>query len=142
MSEDSTLSPEAEDQEYLLDRRLRNDRGLRLASITNNQRDYPFSKRQAMGILAQSGELLYAARMPDGVIKIGWTANLQRRAAAFPAGFQFLAIKPGTRADELAVHRSLAGHAVQGREWYPPIPEVLAVVNDWREALGREPIAA
>lgn len=55
---------------------------------------------------------------------------------------ELLAIKPGTRADEADLHRQLVEHLHHGREWYNPTPEVLAVINEWREALGREPLAA
>lgn len=92
------------------------------------------------------GSLMYAVRFPDGTIKIGHTGQIARRltnlikdGGGMP---DVLAIKPGTMEDEAAVHEHLKPHRRHGNEWYHPHPDVLALVNQWRADLGREPVAA
>lgn len=89
-----------------------------------------------------AGEVIYAVRLPDGTIKIGWTADLGSRMTKFGATAEVMALKYGTLADELAIHASLADHRAHGHEYYHAVPEVLAVVNDMRADLGLEPLAA
>jgi hypothetical protein len=86
-------------------------------------------------------ELIYAIRCPDGVIKIGHTRNLSARRRHFDTTPEaILAIKPGTYAEEQAVHTRLSGSVARGQEYYHPTPEVLAYVNDLRSALGIQPV--
>lgn len=95
--------------------------------------------------LSEGGSVLYAVRLADGLIKIGWTSNLLSRwrwLKCRAAAVEFLGFTFGSRQDEAELHRSLAGHAEHGREYYRPDPEVLAVVNGWRSQLGRDPLAA
>jgi hypothetical protein len=87
-------------------------------------------------------ELIYAIRCPDGIIKIGHTRDLMARRRHFDSTPEaILAIKPGTYAEEQAVHASLRPHLAHGQEYYQPTPEVLAYVNDLRSRLGVEPIS-
>lgn len=86
------------------------------------------------------GSVVYACRLPDGVIKIGHTGDLATRTRAI--GGELLAFVPGTFDDEHAIHARLADHVHHGREWYFPTPGVLAVVNEMRARLGMEPVAA
>ncbi len=119
------------DEVYLASRRSRH-----AAEYQSNQMPDPrelMSRSTAAFLL---GEVLYAARMPDGLIKIGYTKNLRVRLNHLP-GYQLLAIKPGTRTDETHVHRALTADLHHGQEWYHPNAPVLAVVNEWRVALGR-----
>lgn len=89
------------------------------------------------------GPVVYAIRTPDGLIKIGFTKRLAVRASALAGLDKLLAIRLGaTFDDEQAIHASLDGLAVRGREYYPPAPEVLAVVNEMRADLHQQPIAA
>lgn len=81
------------------------------------------------------GSTLYAAMLPDGLIKIGWSLNLRKRLYHF-GGNKLLAIRLGDRDDEQAVHQSLREHRAHGYEYYNPTPAVMAVVNEWRAALG------
>lgn len=96
-------------------------------------------RKQAMSELPP---VVYAARLRDGLVKIGWSSNLHPRLARFGPGTTLLGFRPGTRADELALHKQLADHVHHGREWYNPTPAVWAVVNDMRSDLGLEPVAA
>lgn len=92
--------------------------------------------------LQSLGPLIYAVRTKDGLVKIGVTTDLIERMKHIKGGTaELLALKPGTMADEQAIHRSLKGHASEGREYYLPTPSVLRVVNTMRAALGMEPVA-
>lgn len=95
-----------------------------------------FTKAQALQLL---GEVLYAYKMPDGLIKIGHTKQLNVRSYRY-TNAELLAVHLGNQSDETAVHRLLQAHAAHGREYYNPAPEVLAVVNAWRRGLGLESI--
>jgi hypothetical protein len=86
------------------------------------------------------GPVVYAVRVRD-LIKIGHTTDLAARTNALQAS-EVLALIPGTYEDEQQLHRRLAEHVHHGREWYYPTPGVLAVVNEMREQLGQDPLAA
>jgi hypothetical protein len=102
------------------------------ASVTTRERN------EALRAL---GSVVYAARLPDDIIKIGYTTDLATRLLALGAD-DILAFKPGSYADEQQLHRALVEHRHHGREHYHPTPEVLAVINDMRDLLGLDPIAA
>ncbi len=88
------------------------------------------------------GEVVYAIRLTDGTVKIGWTQDLGRRKTYFGSEAQVIGFRRGSLADEQALHTSLAPHRHHGREYYNATPEVLAVVNDMRSAFNLEPLAA
>ena len=95
--------------------------------------------------ISEGGSVLYAIRLADGLIKIGWTSNLYgrwRQLASTDGADRVLGFTFGSRDDETELHHQLTGHAAHGREYYHPHPDVLAVINGWRVALGREPVAA
>ena len=98
-------------------------------------------RNEALRGLQGDGLILYAVRCPDGVIKIGATGDVARRLKHIDHA-EILALRYGTRADELAIHHSLKAHRHHGREWYHPTPEVLAVVNDMRDDFGLPHLAA
>ena len=98
------------------------------------------------------GAVVYAARLADGTIKIGWTERFDLRLHWLKHYVQqdveLLAFRVGTYEDEQAIHVRLAAHraTVPGRdgarEYYEPNPEVLAVVNDMRADLKLPLLAA
>ena len=109
--------------------------------------DYPSptSRRAASSDYHQFGNgVLYAARFPDGAIKFGFTTQVSKRLTNLIAEGgghpEVLAIKAGTYTDEQDLHASLAAHRRRGREWYNPDAEVMAVVNEWRADLRRDPL--
>lgn len=107
----------------------------------------PQSRAQASFEYHQFGNgILYAARFPDGTIKIGHTKQIAQRLTHLISDGggrpEVLAIKAGTFEEEQAIHDMLAAHCRRGREWYNPDPEVLAVVNEWRAELRRDPLAS
>lgn len=105
----------------------------RSAFLLNQSR---MSRAEALRTL---GPVLYAVRLRDGLIKIGYTARMDDRLYHF-RGCEVLAFKQALAEDEQPVHNGLKAHLAHGQEYYHPTPEVLAVVNDWREALGLQPL--
>lgn len=87
------------------------------------------------------GPVVYAIRTPDGWIKIGFTTNLSQRSSQLGGYKALLAWRCGSMEDEQAIHASLNGQAIRGREYYPPTADVLSTVNAMRSELGLEPIA-
>lgn len=94
------------------------------------------TKGKAIEVLSALGPGIYAVRV-RGVVKIGHTTDLAQRLHSL-GSIDLLAFAPGmTFEDELDLHRSLRGHAVRGREWYPvDDPDVLAVVDNLRARLA------
>lgn len=104
-------------------------------------KDTSSQSRWTRGLRARNldalGPCLYAARTPDGCIKIGWSSALGNRLKQLGGHGALIAVRlNATRADEKAIHTSLRGHAIKGREWYPETPEVMAVVNSMRADVG------
>lgn len=88
----------------------------------------------------ETPSVVYAIQLPDGVIKIGCTADLVTRRNSYGMDAVILAFVPGDFADELAIHKALAAHRARGREWYNPVPAVLDVVNEMRDHFHLEPL--
>lgn len=98
----------------------------------------PMSKPAALRAL---GEVVYAVRCGD-IVKIGHTTDLAARCWGLRATEVLGFVIGGTYDDEQQLHARLIEHVHHGREWYYPTPGVLAVVNEMRERLGLEPVAA
>jgi hypothetical protein len=87
------------------------------------------------------GPVVYALRLDDGVIKIGYTTNLEdrRHTVCKQSGSQSAEVLGfrigGTYAEEQAIHDSLRAHVAKRVEYYHPTAEVMAVVNDLRSTL-------
>lgn len=93
------------------------------------------------------GSVIYAARLDDGTIKIGWTRHFGHRLRmlkhAVKQDVELIAFRFGDFEDEQAIHAGLIPHRIEGKqEFYRPTPEVLAVVNEMRESLNLPHIAA
>lgn len=59
-----------------------------------------------------------------GYFKIGWTSDLEKRMKGYPPDTQLLATRPGTKADERAIHKRFAHLLSHGREWFPLAGEI------------------
>lgn len=110
-------------------------RGVRhwITSGTNMRWERPDALREVNAM----GTVIYAVRRTDGVIKIGYTADLWRRSKEI--GGEILAYQYASLADEKALHATLVDHRAHSQEYYKPTPEVMAVVNVMRMRLGLEP---
>jgi hypothetical protein len=58
-------------------------------------------------------------------IKIGWSADLEKRMRAYTPDSILLAVEPGDRMLETRRHRMFAAHRTHGREWYAMVPALL-----------------
>lgn len=61
----------------------------------------------------------------SGYIKIGWTADLQKRMKSYPPDSLLLAVEPGIRQVETRRHRQFSHHRTHGREWYTMAPSLM-----------------
>jgi hypothetical protein len=97
-------------------------------------------RKTAVHAVQQGQRVIYAMRLPDGIIKIGCCSDLANRASQLHG--KILGFRPGDLAEELEVHRSLRRHVARGREFYHPRPEVIAFVNELRDLFDLPHIAA
>jgi len=72
---------------------------------------------------------LYVLDTRNGLVKIGWTKDIDRRLSQYPPTFGLVIAIPGTRTEERDIHRSLANSKVSGREWYEVTSEVVRQIN-------------
>lgn len=94
-------------------------------------------------LLPHGASVVYAVQFPDGIIKIGCTANLPKRLSFYAnQDGALIGFMLGELADEQAIHASLREHLARGREWYNPTPAVMSAVNDMREHFNMPHIAA
>lgn len=75
-----------------------------------------------------------------GYIKIGWTSDLTKRMRQYQPDTQLLAIKPGTRKDERALHRKFAHLKTHGREWFPLAPQITEEITRTVAEHGQPPV--
>ena len=89
------------------------------------------------------GPVIYAARLNDGTIKIGYTTDVKDRLVHLGCGLEgILALVPGTYQQEQDIHSGLIAYRHHGREYYHPHEQVIAVVNQMRATFDLKPIAA
>ena len=86
--------------------------------------------------------LVYFARR-ERLIKIGWTSRLPKRMRSL--GTQPLAVETGDYVRERQLHQRfahllVAGDGAVGREWFHPGPDLIAYINELREAEGYPPL--
>lgn len=104
--------------------------------ITIRLGDMPSGKRAVNKDRARkSGGWVYFLRIGDR-IKIGHTTNLRSRLAAYPPDTTVLAVCPGSREDEAALHQLFQSYREGGREWYggnhaPILQHIADVLRDF-----------
>ena len=83
------------------------------------------------------GNCIYAVRTPDGLIKIGYTSNLDGRIRQFGSRWaDVLLALPGSLDSESELHIRFKPYLARGREYYFPCAEILDWVNGERDRLG------
>lgn len=75
-----------------------------------------------------------AQRASDGAIKIGWSADVERRLRELHKGLgdsvALVAMLPGDKPDELRLHQAFADRRLEG-EWFAvPVHEVVNAMKD------------
>lgn len=106
--------------------------GVTAGRVTNNE---------LLRLIQQDEPFVYALLTGHGALKIGFSTNLaQRKTSIDYGGFgRFLAMHPGTYADEQAIHRRMSAdiRIDMRREYYYPIWDlVLPTVNAMRDRMG------
>jgi hypothetical protein len=101
-----------------------------------------FDRTSPTQIARELGDVIYATRMPGGIIKIGFTSNLLGRVGRIGGLRAVIAVRAGTLAEEQQIHAGLVASLHHGREYYNATPDVMAVVNAMRAAANVPPLAA
>lgn len=78
---------------------------------------------------------LYALRA-NGLIKVGWSREVDRRLRAYGPDVEVLAVWPGTRQDETNLHRQLRPALAAGREWYTDGPITQSFIDEMVSLYG------
>lgn len=78
----------------------------------------------------------------NGLVKVGWTSNLEKRLKAYGPDVDILCHYPGTRQDETTLHRQLRDHLAKGREWYHDDEAIALFVNDAVKRYGPPKVRA
>lgn len=83
----------------------------------------------------RAGGIIYFLWM-DGLIKVGWTSDLEKRLAQYPPSAELLATMYGTQAEERALHGLFNEYLARGREWFSPGPHLLEYIEQAVELYG------
>lgn len=67
--------------------------------------------------MANTNGHIYFVRL-NGLIKVGWSRDVDARLRAYGPDVEILCIFPGTREDETNLHRQFRPVLARGREWY------------------------
>lgn len=78
--------------------------------------------------LARKDGHIYFVRL-NGLIKVGWSRQVDDRLRAYGPDVEVLVIYPGTLDDETNLHRQLRPVLARGREWYEDGPIVADFVK-------------
>jgi outer membrane protein assembly factor BamB len=89
-------------------------------------------KLREMQRAVAGSHVVYFIQRADGLVKIGFTTDLSTRLSAH-AGAQgpivLLGLRAGGRLVEGELHRKFRNHLAEAREWFYPVPQVLAEAN-------------
>jgi hypothetical protein len=101
-----------------------------------------WSRRYGFGVTpvpqnTKHAPLVYFARR-ERLIKIGWTANLTKRMKDLVT--RPLATEPGDIVRERQLHWRFEHLLADRREWFHPGPDLIAYINELREAEGVPPL--
>src|SRR5690554_6020759 len=91
------------------------------------------SRRSLAGLIS---EVVYFARTKDNLVKIGHTADLERRVHKIGPWSCLLAFIPGDYDDEQEMHRRFREYRARGYEYYYPASELLDHVDEIRDQMG------
>lgn len=82
-----------------------------------------------------TGGYVYFLRVDD-LIKIGYSTQPHRRLREYPPNAEVLAVIPGTKKSEAALHGRFRFALQRGREWFRPADEILEYVKEMVEHYG------
>lgn len=103
-------------------------------SLSTTPKARAYDRASAIRALVGDSPVVYAVRLDNGLIKIGYTGNLPRRRNQL--GGEIIGFRAGDLDDEQGIHDTLVEHRARGREYYHPTAPVLAIVNELRRPFG------
>lgn len=95
-------------------------------------RDFDFHHAVPRPSATAGTEVVYYLRVSDKV-KIGYTSDLRQRMHSYPPDSELLAVEPGDKNLERQRHVEFTAHLKIGREWFHPVPEILAHAASLRQ---------
>ena len=75
-----------------------------------------------------------------GLIKIGYTQNIERRIKQYPPHSKLLAVHPGTMRTERQMHSKFFNSIVKGKEWFAITPALTDHIHDVRAKFTDHPV--
>jgi hypothetical protein len=91
-----------------------------------------YRKRFAAGMV--NGHIYFIRA--NGLVKVGWSSDVESRLRAYGPNIEILCLYPATRQDETTLHRQLKPSRAKGREWYADDPIIQAFVAEALEKYG------
>lgn len=110
------------------------DANARVKAYRQSVIDAATSEEKRM-FLARTDGHLYILRL-NGLIKVGWSRDLEERLRAYGPDVELLARWEGSRSDETNLHRQLRPALARGREWYEDGPILAAFIAEAVEKYG------
>lgn len=77
--------------------------------------------------LAKQEGHIYYIRL-NGLIKVGWSRDVDARLRAYGPDVEVFTFHPGTRTEETDLHRNLRPFLARGREWYEDCPAMRDII--------------
>lgn len=78
----------------------------------------------------------------NGLIKVGWSSDLEKRLKAYGPDVELLCHYQGSRQDETLMHRQLRPYLAKGREWFKDCNLIEDVIADVVKRHGPPRMAA
>lgn len=101
-------------------------------------------RRKQLEAMADLSHVIYAVLTDDGLIKIGYSENLQNRLRFYGIGVKnmnrLLLVMSGARHEEQQLHDRFRRYRARGHEYYRPAPAIIDMINRERERLGVPPL--
>lgn len=71
------------------------------------------------------------------LVKIGYTADMERRMKQYPPHSELLATHPGTPKLEREMHHKFLHHLSHGREWFKPGDDLMSHIDQVKSTFGQ-----
>ena len=85
------------------------------------------------------GSVVYFARLPDDLVKIGYSAHIGTRLRNLGGFDALLALMPGDRHAERAEHERFVSALARDRECFHPTPAIFDRIDQIRASYGLQP---
>lgn len=88
----------------------------------------PYEPNEGKPRATRPGHIYYL--FINGAIKIGYSADLEKRLKSYPPNAELLAVHPGTLQTETQMHRKFFNHLAHGREWFHDASEIREHIDE------------